>query len=195
MTVMNVDKQGTKRVWDHFISRYKVNVINKKDSRLMKFVGWLFARLKIMSKATFLDKYHTSLLVRNKRYLYTARNFVMPAKRVDKRIRQLEVLSHELYHLVIQKLGLSYLRSKYRVVKAETEAYLCDMELHHYLTGNVYPPEYLAERLKGYNCGEKEVAYAKAKYKLAASMIDRGHYQQHTVLEIISYIEKNRLFV
>lgn len=181
--------------WNYFIRIYKVSVIPKNKSKLMGFVGWVFQRLGIMKKKDFLRNYHTSLLAGKKRYLFTAAGFDFGKLARPDKAKMLEVLCHELYHLVVQKLGITYLLSKTKVIKAETEAYLCDMELHHFLHGNLlgYDPSSLVRKLQGYNCGERELKYAYAKYAVAKGMVLRGYYMQSIVLKMIRYIEKDLL--
>ena len=178
-----------KDIWDYFCKKYNVTLVKKENSKLMSIVGWAFSRLGIMSKEKFIEDFYTSLLVGKKRLVYLPKGTVIGEGDTDELCSQLCTLAHELYHLVVQKLGVTYLFSKYKVIKAETDAYLCNLELYHYFTNSILSAEYMAGLLASYNCGTEEMSFALKKYSAANKMIRRGHYKQPIVLELIEHVE------
>lgn len=187
-----VTDENTKALWDYFAKKYSIRVKDKSKSWVMRKSGRWVDRLGYMYYDSFMENYYTTVCypwyLGGKDYIYVPSRITIGEGSYLELCKQMEVVTHEVTH-VIQQVGILYLLDSDKIATTETEAYCCDMEMHHYLTGNLKSASLMANLLKAYGCNIKQINYAVAKYNLCADMVDKGVYKQSTVKQAIRFLE------
>ena len=166
-------------VWATLKKRYDAKVKEKKKSLLMKIA----AKMVPMGEKEFMT-YVTTV----KKTIYYPDSHEIGHGTQDDLVRQVELAAHEFIH-VTQNIGYKYLFSSARLAKHETDAFIATMEMHHYLTGVVWPVSYFLLKLKAYGVVELDLKYAEVKLGAARKIVKQGIYQSDTVKIIIGVLE------
>lgn len=182
-----VELDNAIELWGDFKKRYRLKIRQKRKSRIMKIAGWFFQRLGYMSQAHFLDNVVTVV----GRTVYIYEDFLTVGD-FGAVLHAMTTAPHEVTHVRQKIKAWNYLLSKTKLAKYEVPAYCADIELRHYLTGDLLHPESLAGRLESYGIkrGSKEWKYAVETFEAVVRMSEKGMYQNKAVKEAIAFLEK-----
>lgn len=175
---VKLTEEQVKSLWATLKKRHGVKVKDKSKSWVMRTIGKLMHKLGIMSTKDFAGYWTT-----------VGHTIYKPTGEKIGNLEHIEKLAHEFTH-VNQDIRVKYLLSKKRLTLLETEAFCATVEMHHFLTGQLYPVAYLVNKLEAYGCTEAQLDYAAAEFKTCRRMAARGLYVNRVVREIIAEIRK-----
>jgi hypothetical protein len=162
-------------LWDAMRARYGTRIVDKSSAAEMKLVGWFLERIGVLDQATFLERFTTTI----GRRIYVPFTPGTPTPR-HSLWSQLVICVHEHQH--VEQLvrdgavtfSLRYLASPAARAAYEADAYRCNLELHHWHTGQLPSPRELAERLRSYGVRDADIDVAETTLIAAARTVKAG---------------------
>lgn len=161
-------------LWDHLQAHYGTRLLDKGDAVGMRAVAALLEQLGVQDRARFLTEYATTLGTR----IYVPFQVGTPVGAWDL-WQQVVVAVHEHQHVVQHvRDGLAYevgyVTDSSARARHEAEAFLCNIELHHWRYGEIPTPRRFAEKLASYACTEQDLLWAAKYLTLAAETVRLG---------------------
>jgi len=177
-----------RRMWDHMAELHQAELIHKPDALEMKIIAKALDRMGIVEHDAFMQSFATTVGLR----------IYLPFEPGDLSARcalaQAKLCAHEFQHVVqLEEEGTDfmwgYLRSgAYRAIK-EGLAYTCNLEVHHWATGELLDCEELAQTLEHYACTEGDIAVCRAILRSAKVTVQDGGILNRSSREVISFLE------
>jgi hypothetical protein len=162
-------------LWDAMRARYGTRIVDKASAAEMKLVGWFLGRIGVLDQATFLERFTTTI----GRRIYVPFTPGTPTPR-HSLWSQLVICVHEHQHVEqlvrdgAATFSLRYLASPAARAAYEADAYRCNLELHHWYTGQLPSPRELAERLRSYGVRDVDIDVAETTLIAAARTVKAG---------------------
>jgi hypothetical protein len=157
------------------LGRFGAGVHDRANSNNMRAASWILDTLGIIDKSVFMNRFTTTIGTT----IYTP--FTPGTK--DRNYSfwdQMTILVHECEHVVQSKkngfltFATEYLTSDSHRAHYEAEAYRCDLEMHFWRYGKILDTNFLANKLKNYALGEKDIEYVKLYLDASVDTIQVG---------------------
>ncbi len=175
--------------WKYMQGYYGTRVVDKKSSKLMKFVSIILNKFGAMSRKNFMDDFTTTL----GKNIYT--NFkVGDSDTMDLR-KQISICVHEHQHVVQfnKDIGFSrkYIFNDSARAHYEADAYRCNMEIYYWYTGKLLDPARIAKILLSYGCSKGDVEVCKRNLEMSAVTIGYGGIISEASKVAIRWLNEN----
>ncbi|MBZ0232730.1 MAG: hypothetical protein K8M05_10405 [Deltaproteobacteria bacterium] len=170
----NLEPEDVRAFWKFMQDHYGTSVIAKDDATSMKAIATLLEALGVMDREIFLRDYTTTI----GKKIYTPFEVGVAQPGWDL-WQQIVVCVHEHQHVVQHvRDGLAYeagyLADTSTRARHEAEAYLTNIELHHWRYGVIPTPRRFAEKLAHYACKDQDIAWAAKYLTLVAETVRMG---------------------
>jgi hypothetical protein len=176
--------------WSFMTREYRTSVIAKANALEMKIAAFALGQMGIVDADTFLRSFSTTI----GRRVYVP--FAPGQATAEWSLwHQVTVCVHEHQHVEQLgrdgwlKFGAKYLLSTAGRAAYETEAYLCNMELSFWRTGEVPSPRTLAAKLKSYACTSTDIEVAEKALTMAAATVRRGGIANRASQKAIAWLD------
>lgn len=180
------------RFWDEMAARYGTRIVDKSSALEMPAVAWFLERLGVLDAKAFLERFTTTI----------GRRIYVPFTPGEATPRhglwsQIVVCVHEHQHVEQARrdgpavFSLRYLASRAARAAYETEAYRCDLELHHWRTGQLLDPRALARRLRNYGLRDADIQVAEQILIASARTIRLGGLLTPAAKYAIAWLEEH----
>ncbi|MBA2663082.1 MAG: hypothetical protein H0U74_12370 [Bradymonadaceae bacterium] len=176
--------------WQHMAQRFATRSRLKHDALRMRATAHALALIGVLEVPVFMERYTTVW----GHTIYTP--FVVGVAASDEALWwQIVVCTHEHQHVVqFERDGqlaymARYLGSSRQRALLEAEAYVCNMELHHWRHGTMPDLQALAAKLRDYGCQPADIAAAHALYLEAAPAIEAGRIVSEASRVAIDWLE------
>jgi hypothetical protein len=178
--------------WAYMTKKFDAKIVTKNDSSFMSAISVFLSLIGVMDKKYFMENCATTI----------GRTIYLPfeigvGNSTWSLLKQVLVCAHEFQHIVqVDKEGklkfsTNYLMYKRKRAKYEADAYRCDMEIYYWLTGYLYDPVKLANRLKGYNVNESDIEFCVNFFEASAMTIAQGGIISEASQVAIEWLEQN----
>lgn len=189
------DPDSVQALWLHLAARYRTRLLDKRRSPLMHAVAWVLGTARVLPKDAFLQQYTTTI----GRRIYLAWDPWLVDDSPETAWRSLVLAVHEHQHVAQWERGpvrfvLGYLLSPRRRAELEAEAYGTALELAVWAGRPLPEPRTLAERLRDYACGPRQVAQAARNLEVvAATALSGGPASEaaHVAMTFLSHRRDN----
>lgn len=169
---------------------FGAEVRDKADDRRMVAAAWWLDALGVMDKKKFLENFTTTI------HSTVFVNFRI-ADPADNLWDQMTLLAHELQHVhQAQQTGFIHYAGDYLLDPSsrahyEAEAFRAEMEMDFWRLRRHRDPRALAEKLKSYACGSKEVDYVEQYLLASADTITAGGIISEASQVAITWLEQH----
>lgn len=176
-------------LWDYFTKSYGTRVVNRHDSNVMQWAGKMLDIVGIMDADVFLDSYATTVGYD----VYVPFDIQSPEDPWGKIL----ICVHEHQHVIqyneddtqgVAQFSARYITSPRWRTRYEVEAYTTQMEMEHWLTGNVPPIEPILETLRAYQISGDNLLVAQRTLAANAKIISQGGYLTEATKIAISWL-------
>jgi hypothetical protein len=169
-----VEPEDVRAFWKFMQDHYGTSVIAKDDAKSMRAIATLLDALGVMDRDAFLRDYTTTI----GKKIYTPFEIGVAQPGWDL-WQQIVVCVHEHQHVVQHvRDGLAYeagyVADTSTRARHESEAYLTNIELHHWRFGQIPTPRRFAEKLAHYACKDQDIAWAAKYLTLTAETVRMG---------------------
>lgn len=189
-----VHGDSVRAIWSTFSQYYGTEVKSKADSQFMQTVGSFLDSFGVMDKKQFLEVYTTTINGK----IYCPFTPGIPTGRITL-WSQLVICAHEHTHVEQeQREGWVRFAAKYiasdniRAIEYEAPAYRTSLELNFWRSGGSSDlagiPQALAQRLKGYACGEAAIAAAEEALESAREDILAGNIVMPASIKLMQWL-------
>lgn len=178
--------------WRAMQAHYGTTIIDKSNALEMRLAARFLQRANILDAPTFLKRFTTII----GRRIYAPFTPGIATKR-HSLWSQLVVCVHEHQHVEQHdrdgKLRFSarYIASKPARTAYEAQAYICNIELHHWHTGQIPNIPELAKRLTDYGLRPSDIATAEQTLNNAAHQIQAGKLVTPASKTAIQWLQQN----
>lgn len=169
-----LDPDDVRAFYKHMQDHYGTCIVSKDDAKEMKAIAVVLDQLGIMDKEAFLKNYATTVGARI--YLPFQIGVEQPGWDLWS---QLVTAVHEHQHVVQSvrdglEYEVGYVADTSTRARHEAEAYLCNVELHHWRYGLIPTPRRFADKLAHYGCTDQDILWAAKYLTLAAETVRLG---------------------
>jgi hypothetical protein len=182
--------EQVERYWRYMLAVFKASVVDKRNSFEMKALAMLLGKAGILDPEKFLAHYATTI----GRRIYVPFDIGVPTAEWSL-WGQIVVCAHECQH-IHQLDWMGPLRFAWKYVGSsagrahlEAEAYRCQLELHHWRTGEILPAEKIVAPLKAYNVSDTDIEVAATIIRSASEAVRRGAITNHASHAAIEYLD------
>ena len=180
------------RFAEYMFGKWDLEVVNKKDSWLMNFIGWFLQLIKVMTKETFMENYTTTMF--GKVYL----NFELGNLEQRSGISQMALITHESEHRRqcirdsswLWRLG--YLFSEKRRTCYEMVAYGSTMKIKYTIGKEMPDIEKYINKLKPYRCN-KYLDMARDYFEFVVANLNNDTYDTEIEIDAKQWIKNEML--
>lgn len=176
---VNPTPEDVREFWDYMCSRHTVRLIDKHNSKEMKFVADVLNAMGILSREEFLQHYTTTVPLMPFRGIYAP--FTPGEPHEDYSLwGQMRICVHEIDHLIqADKTGelsfsWDYLTNPAERAHYESGAYRSDLEMEWRYQGRLLDPYALSTKLLNYGCSllDCEVTEKELRHSLPVVRTD-----------------------
>jgi hypothetical protein len=169
-----LEPEDVRGLWKYLQERFGSCIVTKSDAKEMQAIGTLLDALGILDKEKFLNEYCTTI----GHAIYVPFQIGVPQPGWDL-WQQVMAACHEHQHVVQHvRDGLAYevgyATDTSARARHEAEAYLSNIELERWRTGQIPTPRRFAEKLAHYGCTEQDILWAAKYLTLSAETIRLG---------------------
>lgn len=188
---MDATPEEAKAFWRYMTERFGTSVVDKKNAAEMTLVAHGLQLLGIQSKEDFLNRFTTTLGT----VIYTP----FEPGRAHANMSfwdQIVICTHEHQHVVQHRrdgLGYSinYLANTASRAQYEAEAYTCNLELHHWRTGDILDGASVASTLEYYGCTPQDILVCGKTLDLNAVTLLSGGIVTEASGAAIEWLDKH----
>ena len=187
---VKLDAQTMREFAQYMARKNRAKIVLKKNFWQMKIIARALSWMGIANRDKWLNNY--SLTLGNKIYLSFPPGTARPSY-----INQIRVITHECEHPNERRRHRPLIRHDYRYVRSrayragiEVKCLIAEMEIIHYLTGQLLKPSDLADSLRFYGLESKHIQSVKEQLEEAAKLVKRGAYQTKSAKNAIKFFEK-----
>jgi hypothetical protein len=187
--------EDVRAFWDYMCSRHRVRVIDKGNSKEMKFVADVLDAMGILNREKFLREFTTGVPLMPFRGIYVPFTPGVPDDRYDL-WKQMRVCAHEIDHIIqadtAGELSFSwdYLTNSAARAHYEAGGYRCDMELEWRYRGRLLDPYLLSILLINYGCQPADCEVMEKEIRLCIPAIKSGRIIEPAAREAVVWLDE-----